>query len=180
MILVFGTKWYGKVDRVPGLFYVRTQFFHVQYIPLIPLASFVLVEGSNDERGMQISLSLKSIFTAWVRAGLVLMGAGYAMATAVHATFWLALPRANIATLLENAAGTVGACVVYWLTVRFSRPSYQRAIQLGARLGLEPAVVERFLYGQDVVAETAQADAAAAPQDVPHMPEAHLPPSPPR
>ncbi|MCL6502089.1 MAG: hypothetical protein K6T86_05340 [Pirellulales bacterium] len=178
MIVVYGTKLYGKVDRVPGLFYVRTRFFHLQFIPLIPLASYVLVEGSNDERGMKISLSLKSVFTAWARTGLILIGAGYAVATAVQAARWLGRAGGSISPLLENAAWLAGACLVYWITVRFSRPSYRRAIELGGCLGLEPAVVERFLYGRDGFAEAAQGDAAAR-RDMPDVPPGHLPPSPP-
>jgi hypothetical protein len=48
-VLVFGTTLYGSVDRVPGLCYVATMFFHAFYLPLIPLGTMIVEEGS--ERG---------------------------------------------------------------------------------------------------------------------------------
>lgn len=147
MLVVHGTRFYGKVDRVPGLCYVRTRFYHVQFVPLIPLESFVLVEGTNEERGQKIPLSIKSVLTAWVRTALVLLAAGYGIATAVHGVRLLAGEAASRGALLACAGWMAGACLVYWMTVRFSRAGYSRAIKLGGYLGVEPAVVEQFLYG---------------------------------
>lgn len=147
MVVYFGTKFYGKVDRVPNLFYVRTRFFHVQFLPLVPLGSFLLIEGTNEERGVKIPLSIKSILTAWVRAALVLIAVGHGIAASVHVVQVLSNQPERLASALQHAVWLAGACLVYWMTVRFSRASYNRAIQLGAYLGLEPSVVEKFWYG---------------------------------
>lgn len=171
MVLHFGTKFYGKVDCVPNLFYVRTQFFHVQFVPLIPLGSFLLIEGTNDERGVKIPLSIKSVFTAWVRTALVLIAVGYGVATAVHTVRLLSNQQASVASMLQYAGWMGGACLVYWITVRFSRPSYHRAIKLGSYLGLEPAVVEKFLYG-DLPAVEEGWQAAEQPTEPQETPEA--------
>jgi hypothetical protein len=39
MIIVWGSRLYGKVDAVPGLFHVATRFGHIWYLPLIPMGS---------------------------------------------------------------------------------------------------------------------------------------------
>src|SRR3989442_10481906 len=41
---VFGTRLFGQADRVAGLFCVRTRFFHINFVPLIPLASYLVFE----------------------------------------------------------------------------------------------------------------------------------------
>jgi len=39
MVIVWGSRLYGKVDVVPGFFHVATRFGHVYYLPLIPTQS---------------------------------------------------------------------------------------------------------------------------------------------
>jgi hypothetical protein len=36
MFFNFGQRNFGKVDCVAGVFYVVTQFFHINFLPLIP------------------------------------------------------------------------------------------------------------------------------------------------
>ena len=68
MIVIHGSRLYGKVDRVPGLFHVATRFFHIYYIPLIPLGSTVVVaETKEGWKGIKVGLSLKSILITWGR-----------------------------------------------------------------------------------------------------------------
>ena len=64
-MIVFGTRLFGWVDEIEGAGIVATRFFHVMWIPLIPMGSVFMVD---DERGASISLSLKSIVVAWVRS----------------------------------------------------------------------------------------------------------------
>src|SRR5215207_6184396 len=72
-MIIFGTRLYGKVDHVPGLFYVATKFFHVQFVPLVPAGSFLIIDDGS-ERGVAIGVSGKSILVAWLRAALVVGG----------------------------------------------------------------------------------------------------------
>lgn len=76
-VVTFGTSYVGKVDRVPGQFYLVTKVFQVVSIPLIPLGSFIVQEGTEVEsfvgglqsfKGSQTDLCLKSYFWAWLRA----------------------------------------------------------------------------------------------------------------
>lgn len=64
-MIVFGTHRFGWVDRVEGLGTVATQFFHVMYVPLIPLGSALVLD---DGRGIRVGLSPKSVLVAWARS----------------------------------------------------------------------------------------------------------------
>src|SRR5690349_4791585 len=73
MVIIWGTTHAGKVDEVPGMFHVVTQFGHVYYIPLIPTGSYIVLEKNNDGgfRGVSIPISFKSWLVAWLRAGCI-------------------------------------------------------------------------------------------------------------
>lgn len=70
MIIIFGEKSYGKVDRVPGVCYVVTIFAHLNFLPLIPLRSYIVIEGTEsggEFRGKEIPTSLKSTAAGYAR-----------------------------------------------------------------------------------------------------------------
>lgn len=88
-MIVFGTRMYGQVDRMPEG-YVATQFFHIWFIPLFPIKSMLVTEdtGGDGVRGISLGWSGKSILAAYFRtagvlativsigvAGLALLGA---------------------------------------------------------------------------------------------------------
>src|SRR3954451_16881728 len=69
MFFIFGSRLWGKVDEVPGLFHVGTRFGHINFVPLIPMQSYVILsQDGGSVRGVQIPLSGKSILIAWGRA----------------------------------------------------------------------------------------------------------------
>jgi hypothetical protein len=72
VIIHFGKSQFGKVDQVPGLFYVATDFFHINYIPLIPMSSYVIVEETGAVVPMPVSV--KSVFFAYGRIPLMVGG----------------------------------------------------------------------------------------------------------
>lgn len=70
MIIIFGERMLGKVDQVPGFCYVVTKFAHLNYIPLIPTASWIVLEGSESGdgfRGKPIGMSGKSVLAGYIR-----------------------------------------------------------------------------------------------------------------
>lgn len=75
-MIVFGVRLFGKAEIVPGVFFIATRFFHVCFIPLIPMQSFVIFEDSQQEGGGAAlpSLHWGSISMAWLR-GLLFGGA---------------------------------------------------------------------------------------------------------
>jgi hypothetical protein len=83
---VHGEHLYGQVDRVAGLFYVSTQFWHLNYVPIVPLRSYIVLDGSEDGdtfRGKKIPLQWKSVVIGYLRGWL---GAA-TMFTALYSAF---------------------------------------------------------------------------------------------
>jgi hypothetical protein len=149
MIIIWGQRMFGKTDHVGNLFYVRTQFFHLWYIPLIPLTTYIVLAGSEQGtgfKGMQTSMSLKSVLSGWVRAACVLGGAFCLIAGLIN---FMSYVDKNSTEGLANALLCVGvlagAVLLYWLTMLFSRASYHRAVELASELGLaEEAVAQLY------------------------------------
>lgn len=81
-MIVFGTRKFGWVDEVEGLGTVATTFFHVMFVPLIPIGSHLMLDES---RGVSLPLSIKSILVAWVRSAL--FWSAFASWVGVPATF---------------------------------------------------------------------------------------------
>jgi hypothetical protein len=71
-MIVFGVRLFGKAEIVPGVFFIATRFFHICFVPLIPLQSFVI--GGDGDGAALPSLHWGSISMAWLR-GLLLLGA---------------------------------------------------------------------------------------------------------
>jgi hypothetical protein len=72
MVVIWGQRMYGRVDRFAGS-HVATRFFHLYYVPLIPLSSWLVLEEQADGRflGIQTSLQLRSVMLAWLRVASV-------------------------------------------------------------------------------------------------------------
>jgi hypothetical protein len=63
----YGTRLSGKVDAFAGS-YIATRFFHIYYVPLIPLSSWmVLGEDGESTRAISMPLNLRSIAAGYLR-----------------------------------------------------------------------------------------------------------------
>jgi hypothetical protein len=71
-MIVFGVRLFGKAEIVPGVFFIATRFFHICFIPLIPMQSFVIL--ADGEGAALPGLYWGSVSMAWLR-GLLLAGA---------------------------------------------------------------------------------------------------------
>ena len=151
-MVIHGESTFGKVDQVPNLFHVGTQFFHVSFVPLVPLKSDIIAgsETRDGFRGVPIPLNWKSVSVAWVR---ILLGVLF---VAGSIRFDIAIGRLMRGPIevsdAENAVlwfmWMVAVCIFYWLTYRFRRAGHLRAMRLGAMLGLDPVEVARFVHTQ--------------------------------
>jgi hypothetical protein len=152
MFIIYGQKHYGKVDHVPGLFYVVTEFLHVWYVPLIPVKSQLVVDGSEDGsgfKGLRIPMNFKSVFMAWYRAALVLMVfAGLAVGCAEASR-----PGFVVNALFVPAVMVIGGIFLYWLSSS-SRASYDRALALGEQAGLPAEYIEKSFAPREPQLET--------------------------
>lgn len=137
----FGTVLYGKVHEVPDLFYVKTQFFHVNFLPLFPVKSFVIRAGTETEgnfSGRSVGWNLRSIVTAYGRACLFLaMAAGFA-ATILTAMlcgeghdYWDYLGASLVCQV-----GAAGLLYGSFRWARWMRPNAARALEFARILGI--------------------------------------------
>ena len=133
----------GKVDEVPGLFYVATQFVHLNYIPLGPMKSFLILAGTEkgeDFSGVKIKMSWKSVFFGYLRAalvwGIILIAIGGLAAFTKNGN------QAMDVELLGIWAGVIAAMgALYWISYRLTRAGPERALVLASEAGIAPEVV---------------------------------------
>ena len=152
MAIVFGTRPYGKCDVVPELFYVATWFFHVDYMPLIPTGSrLILGQSGNQYQVVKIPLSFKSILLAWSRTAFYMATIGTAFWTVI--TFSDAREMRETGLLLPLTITLFCAAIFAFLMLypRRKMPSYQRACKLAALAGLNERgwAALNVLYGRD-------------------------------
>jgi hypothetical protein len=166
MFIYYGTRHCGPVDRIEGLGEVRTRFFHLYFVPIIPLGStFVTKELDDGVQGIPVGLSIKSVLVAWSRTafvlsllGLVAFG-GIAVIDALIATEGLveAVQKTGDPTKLSNSTllntaksfGGLGASLcgalfsgtAFWAIGRIFRDARgARKAELMAQLGVAPGL----------------------------------------
>src|SRR2546423_13729898 len=144
MFFIFGTRLFGKCDQVPGFFHVATRFGHVDYIPLIPMQSYIVFEQSNGIiggtfRGVPIGLSGKSVAIAWMRClSIAAVVVGIIMAIAVGS----GNPARALLPLLIAGAGAGAFFFTRHKSMTFA--SYERACQLAQMLGMNERGMARL------------------------------------
>ena len=73
MAIRCGTRLLGHTDRVTvgrerkPIFHVATKFFHVNFIPFVPLGSCLVLDFLQPNRAVGIPTSAKSIGISWLR-----------------------------------------------------------------------------------------------------------------
>src|SRR3954467_12021137 len=69
MIFIFGVRLYGRVDAAPGRFYVATEFYHVQFLPIVPMQTWLVTSQDGSAwQGGKIPLCRKSVAVGWAGA----------------------------------------------------------------------------------------------------------------
>lgn len=153
-MLHFGTHHYGKVDQVPGLFHVKTKFFHVHFLPLIPLGSYLHLENAAVEGhdGIPIDWSWKSVLFAWVRSTLL---TGGAVLTIIALTGLVVLLEDidHWQTVLGMMLAALVVFVLLYLSFRWTHARPYRALCLAREAGFEPEDVAEFFVHHPALAE---------------------------
>ena len=152
MVIIWGRSLYGRVDEVPGMCWVSTQFFHLYYIPLIPMGSYaVLSQQGNQWQGKSIGFSLKSLIMAWLRTAFVIAAIAGVITALVG---WFdGRGHANMNTVLIGVAllvGGVGGFLASARVASVNMASYERACELAQALGVtdEGQALLDLAYGQ--------------------------------
>lgn len=74
MIIVYGTRCYGKADVIEGLGHVTCRFVHIMFVPLIPIETLFLVD---EDRGIKLPFSFKAAMSGWLRMGAWIAGLAF-------------------------------------------------------------------------------------------------------
>jgi hypothetical protein len=84
MILIWGTRHYGRVDRYGDQF-LATKFAHLWFLPLFPLQSMWVTGDTGDGyRGHRVRLSGRSVVAGYLRVwGVVAAAVGIATMSVV-------------------------------------------------------------------------------------------------
>ncbi len=144
MAIVFGERFYGRVDAVPGLFYVSTLFEHIQFLPISAKRSYVILEGSEDGHGFQgkvLPLQWHSVRVGYLRgwlSAIAMVGAG--IAGFVPVIFFL-----GYTGHVPGVAGlTTIAGAFYWIFYIVTRPQKQSLPAQKAFYGVSLALLMIF------------------------------------
>jgi hypothetical protein len=170
-MFIYGSRLYGKVDKVPGLGHVATRFIHIDFVPLIPTGSFlVLAQAGKSFRGVPIPLSFKSIAVTWLRAASLvagILGAIFTLVGVSDSRHGGGLPVP--AVLL--AIGGIGIFSFLVTHRSATKAGYARAIELGklVKLNANGFAALAQAYGQ------APPTYGFEPLPVPQRPTAVLP-----
>jgi hypothetical protein len=143
MIVFFGTRQYGKVDHVPGLFYVATNFFYVQFIPLVPTGS-VLVIDDGSQRAMSLGLHGKSVLFGYFRAASVVGG----VLAMIFGVIGLA-ENDLVAGAILIGLGLLGI-LLFLLSYKLGKANAERAVHLAVKAGIPPEVVAQYFVDAEI------------------------------
>jgi hypothetical protein len=133
-MMILGETKYGRVNRIPGLFYVATGFFHINFLPIFPVGTYVLFDGTKDH-GVRTRLSLRSIVVGYLRTYSFLV----AFIASLVALLWLIieLPKGNLTTGFLYGSGVAAAAwSVYALTFLLGRPNLAWSLRLAEELDI--------------------------------------------
>lgn len=136
MLFFYGNRLYGKVDHVPGLFYVVTSFAHFNFLPLFPNDSYLVRDDGKGENGIKIELSLKSMVMAWLRAACFFGGLVVLVVGSRGHRSETPLPAGAFISCAVLVLVGVLSCYI----IRIGR---NRAVALAKRAGLDPTIVHR-------------------------------------
>ena len=136
--IVFGTRLYGRVDMVPGLFYVATRFFHICWIPIIPLGTQIVV-GEDDKgwEGVPFGLSGRSLLVGYLRSLLIGVGV-FGMVVGAIACFGAPDLQHALNILPLFGMGLVSTILGALTLMLWRHPTPAQFERLCIRLGMNP------------------------------------------
>lgn len=133
--LLCGIRRCGVVDKVPGYFFVATEFLHLFRIPLLPTDSYLYRKDGDWDLAFPVAMSFKSVLIGWAR-GLLGVVAAIALIVLVEAVVFSssetgALARAVIAVVAILVCGGLHA-----VTKLAAKPTAEQAERLARKLRL--------------------------------------------
>ena len=142
-VAIFGRRFYGYCDEIEGLGHVETKFFHVNFVPLMPLESFFIFHPLNEDENPQVQsipISRTSIRKAFLLSFFLVM------AWALFLVYlWTELTKGWV-------AGLAILCVAAFFEGRKWKrtATYERAKEIVEHELFRPSLLERvnIVYGR--------------------------------
>jgi hypothetical protein len=163
MMIFYGTDFYGKVDRVPGLLYVITRFSNVWYLPFVPIETYVIFDrpGDKGRRGVRIPMRWKSVFLGWLR-GACALGLIISATVAFIGVLNTSTNEIDERLVLVGLGWFLVAAALLTMSYVPTKANLERAIVLGRFLGISEEVVRQHLTPQsdrlDILERQAQTE----------------------
>ena len=140
MVIVYGTRFYGKV-KACGSSFLGTQFFHIYYVPLIPISTQLILEenAGGGFKGIKSTFSVKSMLAAYLRVwgpiaviAALAIGLGGVSDFADEPLAMMVVGAFTVVVVLALLAGTIlGFAVVGKLSLDEKRKRGAYAMHLG-------------------------------------------------
>lgn len=129
MIIIYGTRLYGTVERC-GTSRIATRFFHVYGMPLVPLGSVLVTEEGEDNtyRGIQLGLHLRSLAAGYARLWLPLAAVAMLIA-AWQGSDSYATDEGSSGTVTMAGLGIAALAGAIWAWVRLGKLSLEQRAQ---------------------------------------------------
>jgi hypothetical protein len=138
----YGTRLSGKVDSFAGS-YVATKFFHIWYVPLIPLSSWLVL---GNDSGIAIPMDWRSVLAGYARGIGSIAAFMFAFSLLRFFTYSAAyegsLPAEIVVSQLLLPIAVVGTVVAAWAVLgRLSREAKARRVVYWDSIGyfVDPA-----------------------------------------
>jgi hypothetical protein len=142
--VIYGSRLYGRVHAVPGVFYVSTRFVHLFFVPLIPTASWIVLDDKKDQgwlgsnrKGLALGcIRWSSVGMAWLRLLLLAV----AMASGVWAAAVISLGEPWWKALF-GVAGLVASLLGIAYSYRVARATLKTLDQLALLPGVPKSLI---------------------------------------
>ncbi|HVJ94104.1 MAG TPA: hypothetical protein VM580_30150 [Labilithrix sp.] len=129
MIIVYGTRLWGHADAVTGVGHVACRFFHIMFVPLIPIETVFMV---GEDRGVKVPFSFKAALSGWLRGGALVGGIASIIGGGVEIANGEPLYGASMIV-----GGALSFAAFYLVGLLFGRCSEARRAELMAALGMD-------------------------------------------
>jgi hypothetical protein len=147
LMVFFGTRLYGRTDRVPGAFFLATEFIHTMLIRLLPVGTWLVLDpmkrGGLAEQewvGAKIGFNFKSLLVGWARG---LVGA-FAVFTSPLWLVTVTTPSSSPSEIREFTLAVAVAWTLFFLVPLFGgKASFSQARALLEKTQQPDAVAQR-------------------------------------
>ena len=142
MLIVWGKRLYGAVDRVPGVLHVATSFGHAYYFPAIPGDTYIVVEpreSGEQRKYIPIERNGRSVLTAYLRAlaivaGFFLVFLGGIRFLLLYSTYGTTTDQLIAASLIPLAG--IACLIGVLISIKLATAEKERAIELARKAGI--------------------------------------------